>query len=118
MIGYILTIRRSEGRVKITKWVTVMNLQTIRNDYREQILAIANKCQAESIKVFGSVARGSAKPSSDVDFLVHMKPDSGFAIGGLQWRLEELLGCKVDVVPDTCLHHRIKDRVLREAVSI
>jgi predicted nucleotidyltransferase len=47
-----------------------------------------------------------------------MKPNSGFGIGGLQWRLEELLKCHVDVVPDTCLHPRIKDKILKEAVPL
>lgn len=96
-----------------------MDLITLQQEYREQILSIAEMCNSENIRIFGSVVRGEQREDSDIDFLVHMKPNSGlFDIGGLQWRLEELLQCKVDVVPDTCLHPRIRDRVLKEAVPL
>jgi predicted nucleotidyltransferase len=55
---------------------------------------------------------------SDIDFLVHMQPGAGFSLGRLQWRLEELLKQKVDVVPDTSLHHSIREKILSEAVSL
>ncbi|MES2215358.1 MAG: hypothetical protein V4485_05035 [Pseudomonadota bacterium] len=44
-----------------------------------------------------------------------MKPSSGFAIGGLKWRLEELLGRKVDVVSEKALYRLIKDDIIKEA---
>lgn len=48
--------------------------------------------------VFGPVARGDADEQSDVDFLVDTKPGySLFDLGGLQYELEQLLGCPVDV---------------------
>ena len=95
-----------------------MDIQTLRTKYKKDILAIATLCNAESIKVFGSVARGENTKDSDIDFLVHMKPNTGLSIGGIQWRLEELLGRKVDVVPDTSLHWSLKDRILKEAVLL
>jgi predicted nucleotidyltransferase len=39
-------------------------------------------------------------------------------LGGLLMDLQELLGCKVDVVTEKGLRERIRDRVLREAVPI
>jgi len=39
-------------------------------------------------------------------------------LAGLLVDLEELLGCKVDVVPEDSLRMRIKDRVLKEAVAL
>lgn len=95
-----------------------MDLRTLRAKYKPKILEIARLCYAENIRVFGSVARNEATDTSDIDFLVHMQPGSGFAIGGLQWRLEELLKQKVDVVPDTSLHYRIRDKILAEAVAL
>lgn len=71
-----------------------------------------------TIEVFGSVARGDATEESDVDFLVEMLPHSGFGIGGLKWRLEELLRCKVDVVPESGLNPLLRNDVLREARSL
>lgn len=90
---------------------------TLRN-YKADILRIANDCNAENIRLFGSVVRGDQREDSDIDFLVHMKPGSGFCLGGLKWRLEELLKTKVDVVPDTSLHPFIRDRILQEAIKL
>ena len=95
-----------------------MDLVTLQRDYRVQILDIAEICHAENIRLFGSIVRGEQGEDSDIDFLVHMKPDSGFKIGGLKWRLEELLKCKIDVVPDTSLHPMIKEKILNEAVIL
>ena len=95
-----------------------MNLQTLRTKYKRKILVIAQLCHAENIRVFGSVARNEATADSDIDFLVHMQPGAGFSLGGLQWRLEELLKQKVDVVPDTSLHYSIREKILSEAVSL
>lgn len=95
-----------------------MNLKQLRDNYKDQILSIATLCNAENVRIFGSVARGQASRKSDIDILVHMKPVSGLCIGGLQWRLEDLLGVKVDVVPDTSLHPVIRDKILNEAVVL
>ena len=95
-----------------------MDLETLRRDYKNQILEIAEICHVEKIQVFGSVARGESKGDSDIDFLVSMKPNSGLSICGIQWRLEELLNIKVDVVSDQHLHHRIREQILKEAVFL
>ena len=57
------------------------------------------------MRVFGSVARGEARPESDVDFLVDVRPiHSAFFPGGLVADLEDLLGWRVDVVEPAGLH--------------
>ncbi len=67
-------------------------------------------------RIFGSVARGEAKPTSDVDFLVDMEPNRSLLdMGGLLMDLQKLLDRKVDVVTERALHWRIRDRVLAEA---
>jgi predicted nucleotidyltransferase len=53
-----------------------------------------------------------------VDFLVHPQPGAGFSIGRLYWQLEELLGCKVDIILDTSIHPVIREQVLKEAVLL
>ena len=73
----------------------------------------------KSLSVFGSVARGDARDDSDVDFLVEVGPKhSAFFPGGLVVDLEAILGRRVDVVEREGLHRLLKDRVLREAVSV
>jgi uncharacterized protein len=69
--------------------------------------------------MFGSVARGDARPDSDVDILVEFEPGRSLLDhAGLMLYLSELLGGKADVVTDRGLRPRIRDRVLLEAVPL
>ncbi len=93
---------------------TTMN--NVLKDKREDILRLAAKHGATNVRVFGSVARGEAGPNSDVDFLVDVGPHhSAFFPAGLLADLEDLLGCKVDVLTENGLHWYIRDRILKEA---
>ncbi len=65
----------------------------------------------------GAAACGEADNYSDVDFLVDLDPGRSL-LGGLQFELEALLGCLVDVVTERGLKPRIRERVLREAVPV
>ncbi len=86
---------------------------------REEILRIARKHGADDIRLFGSVARGEATPSSDVDLLVEVRSDhSPWFPAGLIADLEELLGKRVHVVTVRALHPFIRDRVLQESVPL
>jgi len=86
---------------------------------RDQILKIAAKRGAKRIRLFGSAARGDSGPGSDVDFLVEFEPGRSLLDqGGLLMDLQELLGCKVDVVSERALRPRYRERVLREAVLL
>lgn len=51
----------------------------------------------ESMRLFGSMARGDNRPNSDVDIFVEMPPKI-FRIIALQQYLEDMLGVTVDVV--------------------
>jgi predicted nucleotidyltransferase len=79
-----------------------MTLEQLRHR-RDEVLRIAAAHGASNVRVFGSVARGKPDPSSDIDVLVDLSTDvDGFAYFGvmeeLRRVLENLLGCKVDVV--------------------
>jgi predicted nucleotidyltransferase len=96
-----------------------MNKKEILQLHHAEILNVAQKHGATSVKVFGSVARDEATDASDLDFLIEMEEGrSLFDLGGLQYDLQEILGCRVDVVTEKGLHWYIRDRVLKEAVSI
>ena len=83
---------------------------------REEILAIAARRGASNLAVFGSVARGDASDSSDVDILVDLEAGRSLLdLGGLLMDLRESLGREVDVVTRAGLRPRIRDRVLAEA---
>jgi len=86
---------------------------------REDILRLAGQWGARDVRVFGSVARGDASPSSDVDFLVEFEPGRSLLDhGGLVMDLQDLLGCEVDVVSEGGMRPRFRERVLKEAVPL
>ena len=86
---------------------------------REQILALASRHGARNVRVFGSVARGDANPSSDIDLVVDFDHSCSLMDHGeLVMDLEEALGRRVDVVSARALRDRFRDRVLREAVAL
>jgi len=86
---------------------------------RADILRLAEARRVADVRVFGSVARGDNTGASDVDFLVRPQPGcSLFELGGLLMDLQDLLGCKVDVVTEGGLKPRLRDRVLAEAKPV
>ena len=95
-----------------------MNLHQLK-ERRLSIMATAALHGARNLKVFGSIARGTADDSSDIDFLVELEPGRSLLdLGGLQVALQRLLGKPVDVITVPGLKERIRDRVLREAVPL
>lgn len=93
-----------------------MGIQELIGGQKDQILAIAAKYGAFNVRVFGSVARGTANETSDVDFLVDLEDGrSLFDLGGLLMDLQDLLQRKVDILTENGLHWYIKDRILKEA---
>jgi uncharacterized protein len=95
-----------------------MDIQALK-EKREEILQIAAKHGAQTVRIFGSVARGEADAASDLDFLVEMEPGRSLLdLGGLLMELQDLLGCRVDVVTEKGLRERIRERVLKEAVAL
>ena len=96
-----------------------MAIEEIIKEKREEILQIAARRGAYNLRIFGSVARGDAGPDSDLDLLVDMQPGKGLLdMGGLLMDLQDLLGCRVDLVTEKGLRGRIRERVLREAVLL
>jgi len=71
-----------------------------------------------SLSVFGSVARGEARPDSDVDLVVEFdgSPVGLFDLVELKEFLETILDRPVDVVTNKAIKRQIRDRILSEAV--
>ena len=96
---------------------------------REQAVALLRAHEAElkavgvaRLSIFGSVARGDAIASSDVDVVIRLSPEAaqgGFAYFGrldaINRRLEEILGCSVDVVAEPVRKERLRQTIEREA---
>ena len=86
---------------------------------REQILEIARRHGVRRVHLFGSAARGETTPGSDVDFLIEVGgPIPPWFPGGLVSELENLLGCRVDVVEPEAIREDLKEVILSEAVPL
>ena len=87
------------------------------NKNRDKILVICDKYGAHNVRVFGSVARGSAREDSDIDLLVEMdKGRSLFDLLRCQMEVEELLKNKVDM--GTRLKPRIQEFAAEDIRSL
>lgn len=96
-----------------------MQIEKLLQEKRADILQIAARHGASDVRIFGSVARGEARPESDIDFLVQMEDQRSLLdLIGLWQDLEDLLGHEVDVITERGLKERMRERVLREAVSL
>ena len=86
---------------------------------RDEIVSIAARWGARHVRVFGSVARGEAQPTSDVDLLVDFEPGRSLLDhGGLVMDLQDALDCRVDVVSSRGLRPRFRERVESDAVAL
>ena len=73
----------------------------------------------KSLALFGSVARGEARPESDLDFLVEFDGPASFdRYMELKFFLEELLGCSVDLVTHKALKPRLRPYVEQDALYV
>jgi hypothetical protein len=71
------------------------------------------------LRLFGSVARGEASSESDVDLMADLdrsKRLTLFSMAGLENRLSDLLGVKVDLAPANSMKQAVRARADREAI--
>ena len=81
------------------------------------LAAICDRYGIAELKVFGSRARGTARPDSDIDVLYALRPGRklGWEIEQLSEELSELFGRKVDLVSARALNPLLRSAVLAEA---
>jgi predicted nucleotidyltransferase len=73
----------------------------------------------KSLAVFGSVARGEATSTSDIDMLVEFERPVGlFEFIRLKFYLEKLTGKSVDLVTPDALRADMRAEILSEAIHV
>jgi uncharacterized protein len=115
--GYELTtdIRRQPRRLSKLSGPVGQRVRRRRHD----LIAAAAAHGVTNLRVFGSVARGTDRPDSDLDLLADLPPDMGlFGLGRAQAELEAILGSPVDLVPAGDLKPDVRDRASRDLVAL
>ena len=82
----------------------------------EKLIRILKKHGAKKIEIFGSCARGEAKPGSDLDIIVEFEErKSLLELVGIEQELEDYLGIKVDLLTEASISPYLRDRIKKEA---
>lgn len=107
---------------EITMTPETLALRELLDAHRDEFLAILDRYGAISPKLFGSVARGTARPGSDIDILVEMDPADGNLLmraSGLMEETRALFGRDdIDVFPVQLLKRPISAAALIDVVAL
>ncbi len=95
------------------------DLEELLSLLREKMPDLRARYGVRSLAVFGSVARGSAEESSDLDLLIRFESDPPGLLGfiELEGHLSDLLDAQVDLVMESALKPSLRDRILTEAMA-
>ena len=81
----------------------------------KKIVSILARYRVKKIAVFGSYARGEAKPESDIDILVEFSERKSLLdLVGIEQELSEALGVKADLLTEKSISPYLIDRIKKE----
>ena len=96
-----------------------MNKQQIIQSLSNSKCLLNKRFGVSRLALFGSTARDTATANSDVDILINF---DGVATSqryfGVQFFLEDLLGCSVDLVTEKALRAELRPHIEREAIDV
>lgn len=90
-------------------------------EHRAALDDVLRRYGATDARLFGSVARGDATPSSDCDVLVELDPAGGnelLRIAGIGEEFSQILGVRVDVVTPGLLRTAVSKSALADLIAL
>ena len=99
--------------VRTSQWNTTQILKTLES-HRSKLQGWG----VRKLGLFGSYRRGTARPESDMDFLVEFESPSFDAYMDTKFFLEDLFQCKIDLVIESNLKPRLRPYILNEVVYV
>lgn len=93
-------------------------LERVRKALRDALPELERSYGVATLAVFGSIAREDARAGSDVDILVRFvgDPPGLFGFVRLERHLASLLGRSVDLVMESAIKPRLREKILSEAI--
>lgn len=80
---------------------------------------LAEQFGVTRLALFGSTARDAANDDSDIDILVgYDGPATSQRYFGVQFYLEDLFGCEVDLVTEKALRSELRPFIEKEAINV
>lgn len=96
-----------------------MNKAAVLRLLQEEKSHLAREFGVTDLALFGSFARDDARAGSDIDVLVKFDgPATSRRYFGVQFYLEDLLGCPIDLVTDKALRPELRPYIEREAIHV
>lgn len=87
--------------------------------HRDRVLEILDRRKLQNPRLFGSAARREDGNASDLDILVDAPPGTSlFDLAAVEIELEQLLGCRIEVLTDGFLAPDVRDRVKSDLVPL
>lgn len=88
-------------------------------ELRQILIPVFEKYGLKKVALFGSYARGNAKPTSDVDLLTYFDDTFGLEkFGSFENELKANLKKNVDLLDYRCINEVLKDDILKEEIVI
>ena len=88
-------------------------------NHGNQVREILERAGLRNTRIFGSTARGEDVDGSDLDLLVEAPLGTTlYDLAGVELALEDLLGCRVEVVTAGCLAFDVARKVAADLMPI
>ncbi|WP_163329310.1 nucleotidyltransferase family protein [Desulfurobacterium thermolithotrophum] len=99
--------------------MSTLDKKMILQSLRRYKSLLENKYGVSKLGVFGSVARGEIKETSDVDVVIEIRNADPFILLDIKEELTKLLGCKVDLIRlRKNMNRFLKKRIEKEAIYV
>ena len=116
---YAAELARREGTANGHESAPSLNREDVLQVLRRHKSTLSKRFGVTDLALFGSIARDEGTAESDVDILVGFDgPATSKGFFGVQFYIEELLGCQVDLVTQKALRPELRPQIEREAVHV